>query len=596
MDDDYIRYFRSFKYYMSNKVELVKQTVTYFCGLSGKTIDDYFEGLDRVTQGNIMEQEGADWLLHLELNTLASMGITVQDIKDNEVKIRAYVQGIVDMDSAVPQIWLREALGYIESTVPSEDCVLWSHNELGDLLKDEAKAHFTSAYNSDAVNKLSISAKGVFQFDLFSTELNDIFADDYIATLPDKIRDCIENDKVILLEMACLNEKPIRNDMARIMQTPNVLFNYEDFSDYSKILYYQYLYQVMCLTLEFELKNLYLGVFLPVDFYTTSFSKVFSRVFEFKTGFVNDSDKDFIFVIAKSRGTYLDEVPEEAYNIDKKVFTVDGKIETKQTVNLNAEVSDVLLSDWVKDTSGAYYVDVPKLIIPAEIKRSSGVIVTDKQLEGSLGTMAVSSLDELSITTLPYKAGSTSITENNFWRCVANFTFRRLYADNSTYANRVFYAPNTKVEGYEKWLRNALILFLFDTNNKTYSYRLDGYTIQNKMFFLPKERVAEICTDQRVLEDMTNTGVANNFVLTQLEESKAYLTPVAEKLYKFAILYIENSFNARKDVIEWDAGISQVQKDYWDEEKFGRYYKLFIDTLVDELRLDAKQFGFVKEF
>ena len=129
---------------MSNKVELVKQTVTYFCGLSGKTIDDYFEGLDRVTQGNIMEQEGADWLLHLELNTLASMGITVHDIKDNEVKIRAYVQGIVDMDSAVPQILLKEALGYIENTVSSEDCVLWSHNELGDLLKDEAKAHFIS--------------------------------------------------------------------------------------------------------------------------------------------------------------------------------------------------------------------------------------------------------------------------------------------------------------------------------------------------------------------------------------------------------------------------------------------------------------------
>jgi hypothetical protein len=74
-----------------------------------------------------------------------------------------------------------------------------------------------------------------------------------------------------------------------------------------------------------------------------------------------------------------------------------------------------------------------------------------------------------------------------------------------------------------------------------------------------------------------------------------YWTETARKLYDFAKLYFTASYSHRDKVTEWDAGFVQVQRDFWDELKFGKVYNTIITVLCDELRANAKQFGFVKE-
>jgi hypothetical protein len=267
----------------------------------------------------------------------------------------------------------------------------------------------------------------------------------------------------------------------------------------------------------------------------------------------------------------------------------------KNTVTVSRDTEVESLYDWVVDRSGAFKTSLPRLQLPVEIKRKGGELVTSPILDGALGVMGNDSIHNRSITTLPYKQGYVSVTEENFWRCVANYTFRRLYADNTTYEGRVLYAPNTASEGFASWLRNALVLFLLDSDNKAYSYRGEGTTFMNKMFILSKAEVESICKDPRVLDDLKGTTAENGFVLKQIEESMPYWTETARKLYDFAKLYFTASYSHRDKVTEWDAGFVQVQRDFWDELKFGKVYNTIITVLCDELRANAKQFGFVKE-
>lgn len=576
-------------------LDVFKCAVLYFSKTTHESVAQFYDGIDSAILGNIDEQDGSAWLIHLIVNTFIDRGSTLDEIKESKAELENLIQGTISTTTHIDSVLESEVFAKLLENISSDGTLLWS---LADSLNYPNNLNCVAmSCKPDVLNALTLNKTpnvNVSDFNLIGYELNDYTLDSFLDRLPSKLSEVLNSDKELVIHLDILNVGSGSSAVTKSMQEPTIALNFTDFTPFSKSTGYQYLYQIMLLTVLLQKKNIKLSIIAPVDFTTSDMLVQLNKVYKFENnGFITD---DFVYLIMQSRGDWFDNAALDTNVVlEKRVKTLDGKIELKNTVTVSRDTDTVSLYDWVIDRSGAFKTALPRLQLPVEIKHKDGELVTSPILEGALGVMGNDNIHNRSITTLPYKQGYVSITEENFWRCVANYTFRRLYADNTTYDGRVLYAPNTESEGFARWLRNALVLFLLDTDNKTYSYRGKGTTFMNKMFILSKADVESVCKDPRVLEDFKGTTAENDFVLKQIEESKPYWSETARKLYDFAKLYFTASYSHRDKVTEWDAGFVQVQRDFWDELRFGKVYNTIITVLCDELRANAKQFGFVKE-
>lgn len=579
-------------------LDVFKCAVLYYSKTTHESVTQFYEGIDSAVLGDINEQEGSAWLIHLIVNTFVDRGSSLDEIKESKAELERLIQGTISTATHIDSVLESEVYVKLNENISSDDTLLWSLTDSVNYPSDIKCSNIVAmSCKPDVLNVLNLNKASnvdVSDFNLAGYELSDYTLDNFLGKLPAKLRDALDSNKDLVIHLDILNSGSGSSAVTRSMQEPTVALNFTDFTPFSKSVGYQYLYQIMLLTVLLQKQNIKLSLIAPVDFTTSDMLVQLNKVYKFENrGFITD---DFVYLIMQSRGDWFDsEVLDTNVVLEKRVKTLDGKIELKNTVTVSRDTEVESLYDWVADRSGAFKTSLPRLQLPVEIKRKNGELVTSPILDGALGVMGNDSIHNRSITTLPYKQGYVSVTEENFWRCVANYTFRRLYADNTTYEGRVLYAPNTASEGFASWLRNALVLFLLDSDNKAYSYRGEGTTFTNKMFILSKAEVESICKDPRVLDDIKGTTAENGFVLKQIEESMPYWSETARKLYDFAKLYFTASYSHRDKVTEWDAGFVQVQRDFWDELKFGKVYNTIITVLCDELRANAKQFGFVKE-
>lgn len=318
------------------------------------------------------------------------------------------------------------------------------------------------------------------------------------------------------------------------------------------------------------------------------------------------------FTLWKARGGYMPEPLHKDIVLERKGRDMNNNIIT-ESKDLYAPPR-MKLSDWVKPKDVVLYDRMP--MMTSHLTFKGGVVNekiarrSDKLAKGALGIIMTGNnmskgSEKSAIMSMPASLQYVSITEENFWRCVASFAFRRWFLSDWTSTKKELSAPSTTVEGYDIWLRNALISFIAEYKVLVSSLRdveFEGrkVDIHNRLFFISPEEAKEGCHDERILADIENNKGFNDFMLQQIEESKPYWYPEVLDLYNFCKEYTIFTYDKRKEFEYggstecWDASIQQLRAGgVWDakiDEMFTEKY----NTVRDIMRKDMLKFGFIE--
>ena len=203
-----------------------------------------------------------------------------------------------------------------------------------------------------------------------------------------------------------------------------------------------------------------------------------------------------------------------------------------------------------------------------------------------------------------------SITDNNFDAVVTSFTSRRLvFGDWINWADE-YIAPNTDHENWHTFVADSVVFSLFNSKSNQSSLRQIDYKgskwdIKNEFFFMSKERMAELaneCGNSYLYSDCTTSN--DRFVYKWLTEHKDELSDTAKDVLAKAIELTEKSVAYRElfnndheeyQINNWDCGWYQIKamlKEYMPNEykEFNELYK----KLADEMRPMVYELGFLK--
>ena len=634
--------------------DITKQALRYYVRVTGNTWHKFFSEIDEALEGDLKSQEGSLWYTHILLNTLKANGVDIEDIKINKDAIKAvFEEGERKSNGEffTPEIWCKEGRTYFDKHIPNwkTDYYIWdicagSGNLLRTCEVDDRSRLFLSTLQSDDVKLIKATEEfancHVFEMDFLNTIACSNIDEDFLHSLPDELQDVILNDKplIIYANPPYKSGKNKATEVGRYMGTTSndPSFDYIDFSAPAYDLFYQFCFQVMCMAIRYKLTNLYYCFFGPLRYFTGKQPGVlleyFEHVFEFQDGMClsagefNDIGKEVTWGIGcslwKSFGEFRGNI-EESYHkdvlLDKKYVTPDGDIQSYGKVLY--ERSKINLMEWTKckDEEIDFYKNMPLMTSyhtfkggePLDNKVYDFAKVPDNPT--FLGTLMIQ--DNLArnsaksaILMCPTTITHLYIMQENFWRCVANFAFRRVASSvDWSMTKKDMSAPNPNIEGYDKWLKNALVLFLFEYKAMQSSIRDavdvktgEHYSINNTMFYCTPDEVRQYCHDEKILEDLENHPSTSNFFMEQLSMAYPEFEEPARNLFDWCKTYTLASYDFRKQVgykcslNAWDAGFQQIRCALWKDELTDEYAER-IAALREYLEVDLYKFGFIKD-
>lgn len=455
--------------------------------------------------------------------------------------------------------------------------------------------------------------------------LNKIDYDDanleFFDQLPERLKEIFRNDEPLIFYM----NPPYKSGSARGTEVGRYMCEI-GLGKPACDIYYQFMWRVMSLVDRFNLTNCWFNCFGPLTFFTGSNAGIlldeFEHVFEFVDGMClsaqefNDTSESIKWGIGctlwKSRGGYHRDRLHHDILLDKKMKSPTGEIISTGKV-LYAPPGEKL-SSWVQPHDVIRYVQAPMMTSHVNFKGgeedptgryapNSGKIADNALGTLMIGNTLTRSSDQSAILSMPTSIQYTSITPENFWRCVSSFVFRRIIDADWDIAKKEISAPKEDAEGYSLWLLNALPMFLFEWKSLMSSIRnvnWNGtqYDVTNKLFYLSEDEVKGACTDQNILDDMALHPAENEFILKQIEYARPYWVEDTAQLFDFCKNYTLFSYNHRAGANyaagtdAWDAGFQQIRAAVWDED----LEKELLERVArarDYLRKDIMRFGFV---
>ena len=627
-------------------MNLAKQVIAYYVKVTGNKWSTFYDNLDEAISMPLEMQTGELWLIHALMNFLITNGVSVEDFKTNKDAVKAAFDEEGRKQAGeffTPVVWAEELHRYMDKYIPNwrETYNVWEGScGSGNLIrtaKITPEHLFASTLQEDDVtlikNTPELAGCTAFQCD-FLQGIDHEGSTEFLDKLPERLKEIIQNDEplVILMNPPYKSGSAKATDVGRCMiacSTPEVPMSKPAYD-----IFYQFCWRVMRFVEMFNLHNCYYAFFGPLTFFTGAGANVllkeFERSFEFIDGMcisatefsdTSDSIKWGIGAsIWKSMGNerpvYNSNGERISYHkdvlLDKKFLTPDGGIGCEGKVLY--EPPRQKLSDWVEASDLIFNNDAPIMTSHLTFKGSD---VFDKVAKhkgkldvNALGTLMVGntltrSADQSAILSMPTTIQYVDITEENFWRCVASYTFRRVYDASWAVAKKEISAPNTEIEGYDFWLKNALVLFLFEYKSMMSSLRnveFEGgyYNIYNKLFFLTEEEIRENCHDEVILRDLEEHPLQNQFILRMISECEPYWVPEVKQLYDWCKLYTLTTYDKRKLVnykgsLECaDAGFQQLRSGLWDDSLNADLTKVLVQAR-DWLRKDINKFGFVTD-
>lgn len=633
-------------------MKLAKEAVAYYVDVTGNSWSSFFDNLDEAMAGNLVEQTGDMWLIHSLMNVVVRNGLSVHEFKSNKDAVKAVFDDAgrkLNGEFFTPVVWAEEFHRYLDKYVPGwrEGYYVWENScGTGNLIRTAGitpEHLFASSLQDDDIEVIrktpEMAGCHAFQLDFLCEADNvDTGIDLFSENLPPEVLEVLQGDKPLIF----LCNPPYKTGQAnntgvgRYMSSCIGEYDNVNFAKPAYDLFYQFCFQVMNIVNRYQLSNCYYAVFGPLTWFTGAGANVllreFEKTFEFIDGMCisaqefSDTSDSILWGIGatiwKSRGGYKLLGDDYQYHkdvlLDKKFITPDGEIGCEGKV-LYAPPREKL-STWVEphddEVSVAGQRAYPLMTSHLTFKGSE---VFDKTAKKSgkmsplaLGTLMVGntltrSADQSAILSMPSTIQFVSITEENFWRCVGSYAFRRTIDAGWAIAKKEISAPDTSVEGYDLWLRNALVAFLFEYKSMMSSLRgvvwegQDDFAIQNKLFYLDEATVRAHCTDEVILQDMEKYPFQNQFMLRMIEESKPFWVPETRLVYDWCVGYTLDTFDKRKSVNYKgsldcaDAGFQQLRSGLWDANKYDADLTKLIVQMRDYLRKDLEKFGFVSE-
>lgn len=485
----------------------------------------------------------------------------------------------------------------------------YNFNELYCSTLEKAELEMSAKYNANAYS---------FQFD---------FLNDSLDNLPKGLLNALEQNKPIVFLInppyatATNRNETSKEGVAKTMINEHMLSN--GIGACSQNLYAQFLYRILMIKEQYNLTNLHIGLFSPTLYLGGTSWKGFRNAwlsdFSFTDGcvfkashFADCADNWGIAFSFWTNGTSVN-----VNDFNHTIIDVDNN----QIVELG--VKSIYNADGLKTASDWAKEDIKKLKTYDEPNLSSGITIRDK--DNNRGRNFVNSLgffnnggnnvdqnmQMVALFTSAYGNGNGhGLSKENFHKCTALFTARKLVEKTWINSKDEYIAPN---EGHESWntfVADSVVYSLFHSASNQSSLRQIDYKgskwdIKNEFFFMSKERMLELASDNNNDDMYNDCSVSNDrFVYTWLVEHKEELSPLAKQVFNMAIELVEKSMkyrtifnedNEQYQINNWDCGWYQIKamlKAYMPNElkTFNELYKAF----AEQLRPMVYKLGFLK--
>jgi len=477
---------------------------------------------------------------------------------------------------------------------------------------EKAELDISAHYNKEATS---------FQFD---------FLNDSLDNLPKGLLKAFEENKPIIFFMnppyataASGKGKEGKSNVSNTMVYNEMISN--KIGAASQNLYLQFLYRIMMIKEQYNLTDIHIGLFSPLNFLSGANRKVFRSVF-FKDFAYN---KGVLFKashfadVADTWGIGFS-IWNSGINADNSNFNytlidnVDGEIKAignKVVYNVD---NDVKASDWLRTELKEIKekkVLFPHLSNPLRVVEKENQSILPNSIGGfcSLGNNINENTQGVVLVSAIQTRGTACITNSvipqNFEKVTALFSARKLVESNWTNSQDEYLAPNEEHPQYQEFVNDSIIFSLFNSHSQQSSLRQIEYKgkkwdIKNEFFWMSKNEMMALANENGNDHCYNDARVSSErYVYTLLqgitlsEEAKAVLDKACElvrKTFKYRMMFDEDNENYQ--INNWDASFYQL-KALWKEyakddfEEFKELYK----KLSDKMLPMVYELGFLKK-
>lgn len=470
-----------------------------------------------------------------------------------------------------------------------------------------------------------------FQFDFLNDEIvsKNSLLGVYNDKLPKGLKDALINNKPIVFFINppyATSANKMGVDASSKKGVAKTMVNSVMLSDKigasSQNLYAQFLYRILMIKREFNLTNCHIAIFSPTLFLSgpswEKFRTVYLNEFTFDSGvqfkashFADCSDSWGISFSLWHNGetfeknnfnyTLIDNENGEIVEVGNKViYNIDG-LKTA--------------SDWCKEP-------IKKIKTFETINVSSAIKIRPEMsdnrgtnFEGSFGYFlnAGNNVDmntqKVSLFTMAYGNGNGhGINTDNFDRCTALFSARKLIEKNWVNSKDEYLAPNTEHPAYNEFVNDSLIYSLFHSSSNQSSLRNVDYKgkkwdIKNEFFWLSNKEIENLSNTNGFTQTYNDARTSKErYVYNKLQTIT--LSPEAQAVLDKASDIVINTFKYRElfnqehpeyQIMNWDCGWYQIKalaKEYAKSD-YEEFVKLFKE-LENKMRPMVYTLGFLK--
>lgn len=580
----------------NNKKKMVKECITYYINTTGLSGDRFIqEVVQNGASSNIDSLPYNSWLAVKSFKFFQQQGISLADcleFRNLKTQLKAEKKGM-----NVTSVW-KKALGEF---IKSSDVSRFELFELSDK-------------NSE-LNYLGLE-KEVSYLDNFTDEENFFNTFDFdmenqtlLNKLPQNIKRAIKYKLPIFI-----NLNPY------IEHSKNFELLYEEMKLYGfgskKYLnnFYSSLFRIIKFCSEYDLNDVRLGIFFPLEMFNEDemymdFYNEFRKSFRFNSG-VCFSPKS---VGVKSKAelisyTLWDLKSDKNDKINKSVVLKELIQHTEDTI---IEATSRLfrgkrdsLYDW--EVNSIIHSGISEKIP----KYSSIQTVSGEETErfaNVLGYQAnaknlLRSYKRVGVYSVPV-GECTEITRENIFKSVVSYSVRSCLGQDikvPIYLSN----PDVTIEGYQSWVADCVIYFIFNSTNMTKSYREKDLTLLNRMFPLKMSEISKFITDENIRNDMNVNG-SDNLVFTQIIDSIFNsLSKPAVDLFSFCkrkiidslVDTVREDFGYKDSLVAWDASFYQIRQiDALFTQKEEETYRYLLSKLQATIQDGIYKYGFVSE-
>lgn len=468
---------------------------------------------------------------------------------------------------------------------------------------EQAELDISKQYNKEATS---------FQFD---------FLNDSLDKLPKGLLEAFKQNKPIIFFMnppygtAGNQNETSKKGIAKTMINEQMLNDKVGAS--SQNLYAQFIYRIMMIKRKYNLTNCHIGMFTPTLYLSGSswkdFRKEFFNNFTYHDGCVFKASH---FADVANNWGIAFSIWKNGVNENNSEFThklIDkptDEIEIVGIKNIYNLDNLVKANEWCR-ISKKSNVTVPNMSNALNIKENNYKIA-----EGFLGYMYNKSnnvdknTQEVALfSTMFSDAHGITLFKDNFTKCTALFSARKLIEKNWVNSKDEYLAPNTEHPKWKEFVNDSIVYSLFHSASNQSSLRQVEYKgkkwdIKNEFFWMSRKEMMSLANengndvcyqDANVSTDRYVYNLLQNITLS--EEAQLVLDKACElvrKTFKYRMMFDEDNENYQ--INNWDASYYQM-KPLWKEyakddfEEFKSLYK----KLGDKMRPMVYELGFLRK-